>query len=408
LAFALIASTMAGCVWRRRAAADPHALALASADARFLDRGRDPDALEDATAAWTLLLAKRARDPEVLGRLAHAAWIRAMVQPDEARVHLETGEELGWRCIWTVPAFAQRVQADGGLVTARAMETLDVTMVPCMAWTAANALDLATSRGPGGIAALRPARLLLARLDALPREAVDDHALTPWDPVPGTRAWLRGRARLLESNPLERASAREPLDESVRAAPDWLRWRLDRARAFPDTDDGPPPMPDASRWALENAAVLARWPTRAGAGPAPARVPRIDAATFVAKSHERGVVHVFATWCAPCEAELPMLQAVVRETGLPVLLVSVDPLADAASIGPWLAARGITLDVAHLPEAEAGPALRALVPGWTSALPLTVAWTRDGTERARIEGVAAEPQLRALADGRDARPPATR
>ncbi len=397
---------MAGCAWRRRAAADPHALALASADARFLDRGRDPDALEDATAAWTLLLAKRARDPEVLGRLAHAAWIRAMVHPDEARVHLETGEELGWRCIWTVPAFAQRVQADGGVVTARAVETLDVTMAPCMAWTAANALDLATARGPGGIAALRPARLLLARLDTL--DAIDDHALTPWEPVPGTRAWLRGRTRLLETNPLERASARDPLDEAVRAAPDWLRWRLDRVRAFPDTEEGPPPMPDAARWALENAAVLARWPTRTGARPAAPPVPRIDAATFVATARARGVVHVFATWCAPCEAELPLVQAVVRDTGLPVLLVSVDPLADAASIGPWLAARGITLDVAHLPEAEAGPALRTLVPGWTSALPLTVAWTLDGAERARIEGVAAESQLRALASGGDARAPAAR
>jgi cytochrome c biogenesis protein CcmG/thiol:disulfide interchange protein DsbE len=114
------------------------------------------------------------------------------------------------------------------------------------------------------------------------------------------------------------------------------------------------------------------------------------------KAHEVGVMHVFATWCAPCEAELPMLRDLMRDTGLRVLVVSVDPASDASAIGPWLAARDLRLDVVHLPEHEAGPALRALVPGWSSALPLTVAWSPDGTERARIEGVATAAQLRAL------------
>ncbi len=47
-------------------------------------------------------------------------------------------------------------------------------------------------------------------------------------------------------------------------------------------------------------------------GPAPAVAPR------------DGVLHVWATWCAPCRDELPELLAAARAEGVPLVAVSLD------------------------------------------------------------------------------------
>ena len=56
----------------------------------------------------------------------------------------------------------------------------------------------------------------------------------------------------------------------------------------------------------------------------------------------------FATWCAPCQAELPVLQQLHEELGddgLQVVVVSIDDPKSAAKVKPMMRQRGYTFPV---------------------------------------------------------------
>lgn len=57
------------------------------------------------------------------------------------------------------------------------------------------------------------------------------------------------------------------------------------------------------------------------------------------------VLNFWATWCAPCEAELPILQAFADQMGDQVRVVAVNLREDGLHIQPWLAARQLTLPI---------------------------------------------------------------
>jgi len=108
------------------------------------------------------------------------------------------------------------------------------------------------------------------------------------------------------------------------------------------------------------------------------------------------LVNFWATWCLPCRAEMPMLQAMAirhEAAGLVVLGLSVDR-ASPATVRQWLQERHITYPVAIIGRDE--ETAFGGVPGY----PTSVVLDRAGQVRYKVVGPLAmaslEPAVRRL------------
>ena len=106
------------------------------------------------------------------------------------------------------------------------------------------------------------------------------------------------------------------------------------------------------------------------------------------------VLNLWATWCVPCVAEMPALDALagaVAGFGVVVLPLSSDR-GGAAAVQAFYASHG----VAHLPVLldPAGAAARAL---GVRGIPTTLLIDKAGRERGRLEGGAAWDSASAVA-----------
>ena len=142
------------------------------------------------------------------------------------------------------------------------------------------------------------------------------------------------------------------------------------------------------------ALALSAFPLQCGREtPFPAGAPAPDlrftdlAGHEVALSSFRGhvvVMNLWATWCAPCLAELPALDRLHRalsRAGLVVLAVSVDE--GAADVATFMKERGLTLEVLRDPAGRA--VARAL---HVDAYPTTFVIDATGRLRERYLGIA--------------------
>ena len=108
------------------------------------------------------------------------------------------------------------------------------------------------------------------------------------------------------------------------------------------------------------------------------------------------LVNFWATWCLPCRAEMPLLQAMSqrhRDAGLIVLGLSVDRTSPA-SVTQWLRERDITYPVAMV-----GRDVETAF-GGVQGYPTSVLLDRTGTVRYKVLGPLAmaslEPAVRRL------------
>ena len=107
------------------------------------------------------------------------------------------------------------------------------------------------------------------------------------------------------------------------------------------------------------------------------------------------VVNLWATWCVPCVAELPALQAMARavaDADIAVLALSSDR-GGAEVVRRFYASHAIGLPIWLDPKGEAARAWGA------RGLPTTLIIDRTGAERGRLEGAIAwdsAPSLAAL------------
>jgi thiol-disulfide isomerase/thioredoxin len=103
--------------------------------------------------------------------------------------------------------------------------------------------------------------------------------------------------------------------------------------------------------------LSAAWASIAGAQPAPIsiRATLLDGQAFSSDSVKGKVVLInfWATWCAPCRAEMPEIDAYYRHhqaQGLEVLALSMDELADAGKVRD--VAKAYTFPVAMMKTAQ--------------------------------------------------------
>lgn len=93
------------------------------------------------------------------------------------------------------------------------------------------------------------------------------------------------------------------------------------------------------------------------------------------------LLNLWATWCAPCVAEMPMLEelAASAKDRMAVIAVSQD-LGDRSKVHQWMADKG--LKALH-PYTDAD---NALLDAYNSALPTTILYDSQGRELWRVIG----------------------
>lgn len=95
------------------------------------------------------------------------------------------------------------------------------------------------------------------------------------------------------------------------------------------------------------------------------------------------LLNLWATWCAPCVVEMPLLDELAGELGESVRVVTVsEDLQGAKAVTPFFESRNF----ANLPQWMDQDNNLAFAFGGGAVLPLTVLYGEDGTEIWRVIG----------------------
>lgn len=92
------------------------------------------------------------------------------------------------------------------------------------------------------------------------------------------------------------------------------------------------------------------------------------------------VLNLWATWCAPCRAEMPALLSVARAhkaDGVRLLLVSVDFDDQLPQVRKFLAGKGVDQTTYFKNESDQ-TFINAIHPQWSGALPATLVYDKKG------------------------------
>ena len=124
----------------------------------------------------------------------------------------------------------------------------------------------------------------------------------------------------------------------------------------------------------------------------------IDAATAKSLADYKGEVvllNIWATWCAPCRAEMPSIERLHREfgpRGLKIVAVSVDDPGQQKAVRDFARELGLTFEILHDPTHDIQKVYQ------TTGVPETFVLGRDGVIRKKIIGATdwSSPGTRAL------------
>ena len=115
------------------------------------------------------------------------------------------------------------------------------------------------------------------------------------------------------------------------------------------------------------------------------RLPRLgDLKKAIAPKGRPLLVHVWALWCPPCLAELPLQVELARKAsalGVDVLFLNLDKFEDEKKVRAYLsehAALGVARHVQVSETLDAAAWGRVLQEGWKPVLPATFLYGADG------------------------------
>ncbi len=95
------------------------------------------------------------------------------------------------------------------------------------------------------------------------------------------------------------------------------------------------------------------------------------------------MVNVWATWCAPCRAEMPSMEQLYKEyegRGFKVVAVSIDDVNGQDGIRAFASELGLTFDILHDPTGTIQQLYQ------TTGVPETIIVGRDGVVRNKVTG----------------------
>lgn len=137
---------------------------------------------------------------------------------------------------------------------------------------------------------------------------------------------------------------------------------------------------------------LVAWPHDGEATPASAPAfavadVRDPSATVALPAGRPAVVNFFATWCAPCREELPVLQAAFARHGHEVAFVGIDVADSRSQAADLLAEFGVAYPAGSDPHRQVAGSYRL------SGMPTTVFVGADGRVLGTVKGRLTAPKL---------------
>jgi len=120
-------------------------------------------------------------------------------------------------------------------------------------------------------------------------------------------------------------------------------------------------------------------------------VPRTDGRTDGLANYRGRVVlmNLWATWCPPCQEEMPALERFAREEAGKVVVLGVDQGESAGVAGAFARAHGVTFPILVDEQQQYGRTYAAL------GLPTSIVVGRDGKIVRGIDGAMTLAQMRA-------------
>lgn len=106
------------------------------------------------------------------------------------------------------------------------------------------------------------------------------------------------------------------------------------------------------------------------------------------------VINFWATWCAPCVAEMPYFEQLAEETDAEVIMISLDFRRDIrGKLKRFVQGRELKLPVVALADSDYNSFIDRVSPEWSGAIPATVIY-RNADRTFHGEKFASYAELR--------------